>query len=186
MRRVGPLGNSDSLNITGTFVPGDLGSLRFGDNLTQPGLTAGQLSQITAAGYTGFGLDANGYLTATPAAGFSAWAAANAPGQTIDQDHDGDGVKNGIEYFMGLTGNGFTANPCPDASNVISWPKGVGCTGVYGTHYVVRISSDLGIADPWADVLVGNVTIDGDSVDYDLDTAPTGTRKFARLKVTGP
>lgn len=176
-----------TLNITGTFVPGNLGSLRFGDNLNQPGLTGDQLLKITAAGFTGFGLDADGYLTAIPAAGFSAWAAANAPGQTIDQDHDNDGVSNGVEYFMGLSGNAFTANPGVDPSTrIVSWPKGASYTGTYGTHYAIQISSDLGIGDPWADVPIADVTIDGDSVDYDLDTAPAGTRKFARLKVTGP
>jgi len=60
-----------TLNITGTFVPGNgvdpgvgsnPGSLRFGTNNT--GLTADQLLQITAIGWTGFGLDAFGFLTA--------------------------------------------------------------------------------------------------------------------------
>ncbi len=174
-----------SLNITGTFVPGNLGSLRFGDNLSQPGLVSAQLNKITAVGYTGFGLDANGYLTATDAS-FSAWVSVNAPGKTIDQDHDNDGVSNGVEYFMGLSGNGFTANPGPNASNVISWPKGASYTGIYGTHYSIQNSSDLGVRDPWTDVPLPNVTIDGNSVDYDLDTAPAGSRKFSRLKVTGP
>ena len=47
-----------TLAITGTFVSG--ASLRFGT--TSSGLTSGQLSQISAAGYTSFVLDANGYL----------------------------------------------------------------------------------------------------------------------------
>jgi fibronectin-binding autotransporter adhesin len=173
-----------TLNITGNFVSGS--SLRFGDNVTQPGLTGDQLNKISAAGFTGFALDADGFLTATPAAGFSAWATANAPGQTIAQDHDGDGVPNGVEYFMGISGSGFTTNPVPNASNVVSWPKGASYTGAYGTDYAIQISSDLGISDPWTNVPFGNVTIDGDSVDYDLDAAPAGARKFARLKVTGP
>lgn len=118
--------------------------------------------------------------------GYSAWAATNAPGQTIDQDHDGDGVPNGVEYFMGLGGSGFTPNPAPDASGLISWPKGASYAGTYGTDYAIQTSSDLGITDPWADVPVGNVVIDGDSVDYDLDTAPAGAKKFARIKVSGP
>jgi autotransporter-associated beta strand protein len=130
---------------------------------------------------------ADGTLAYSATGGFSAWALANAPGQTIDQDHDGDGVPNGVEFFMGLSGSSFTANPAPDAStHVISWPKGGSYTGIYGTDYVIQISSDLGIVEDWADVPAGNVTIDGDSVDYDLDTAPNGVRKFARLAVTGP
>ena len=49
-------------------------------------------------------------LTKATASGFSGWANSNgATGQTVDQDHDTDGVKNGIEYFMGESGSGFTA-----------------------------------------------------------------------------
>jgi hypothetical protein len=53
-----------TLNITGTFVSGngvDPGSLRFGTG--SGGLTSGlcgQLSQITASGWTNFALDVNG------------------------------------------------------------------------------------------------------------------------------
>jgi len=62
-----------ALNITGTFVPGNganpgvstnPGSLRFGTS--NAGLSVGQLSQITASGWTNFGLDAYGFLTADP------------------------------------------------------------------------------------------------------------------------
>ena len=129
--------------------------------------------------------EATGVLTLTQP-GYLAWVSANAPGQTVDQDHDGDGVPNGVEYFMGLSGSGFTSNPAPNASGLVSWPKGGSYSGAYGTDYAIQISSDLGISDPWTDVPVGNVIIDGDSVDYDLDTPPAGARKFARLKVTGP
>ena len=58
-----------TLNITGTlnFAGGIGSSLRFGT--TNGGLTAGQLLQISATGWTGFGLDAEGYLTATSTGG---------------------------------------------------------------------------------------------------------------------
>lgn len=129
--------------------------------------------------------EATGVLTLTQP-GYLTWADTNAPGQSINDDHDGDGVPNGVEYFMGLSGSGFTANPAPDASGLVSWPKGAAYSGTYGTDYAIQISTDLGIEDDWTDVPVGEVTIDGDSVDYDLDTAPAGVSKFARLKVTGP
>lgn len=124
-----------------------------------------------------------GQIKLVSTAGYSSWAATNAPGQTLDQDHDGDGVSNGVEYFMGLSGSGFTANPAPNASNVISWPKGGSYTGIYNTDFVVQISTDLAI---WTDVAPADVSDTSGSVEYDLDTLPAGVKKFARLKVTGP
>jgi autotransporter-associated beta strand protein len=118
--------------------------------------------------------------------GYDSWADDNAPGQTLDQDHDGDGVPNGIEYFMGLSGNAFTANPTPNAAGTISWPIGAEYDGIYGTDYVIETSDDLGNLDAWAPVLETdpNLTIAASSIDY---TLPTGEVKvFARLKVTGP
>lgn len=134
---------------------------------------------------SGYALDysTTGQVKLVSTAGFSSWATANAPGQTIDQDHDGDGVSNGIEYFMGLSGSSFTPNPMANASNVISWPKGASYTGTYGTDFVVQISTDM---VNWTDVALANVTDSPGSVQYDLDTLPAGSSKFARLKVTGP
>ncbi len=120
-------------------------------------------------------------LTTATGSGFSSWAATNAPGQTINMDHDNDGVANGVEYFMGLSGSGFTSNPAVNGAGLVSWPKGASYTGTYGTDYVIQTSTNLGT---WTDVPLGNVTIDSDSIDY---TLPAGNPKqFARLKVTGP
>lgn len=120
-----------TLTITGTFVPGNgvdpgvggnPGSLRFGT--TNGGLTAGQLASISAPGWTGFALDDYGYLTATVALGYSSWASVNGAGANLNDDHDHDGVDNGVEYFRGgPNGNttGFTALPgvirCPSTIN---------------------------------------------------------------------
>jgi len=51
-------------------------------------------------------------------------------------------------------------------------------------HSVLCGGRLAGVVSGRPDVLVGKVTIDGDRVNY--DTAPTGTRKFARLKITDP
>lgn len=113
-------------------------------------------------------------------AGFTSWADANAPGQTISQDHDGDGVPNGVEYFMGLSGSDFTANPAPDATHKVSWPKGATYAGTYGTNYAVQTSTNL---TDWTDVPVGEVT-NGNPLEY---TIPSGSSaRFVRLKVSGP
>lgn len=121
-------------------------------------------------------------VTTGPVAGFSAWADANAPGQTMDQDHDGDGVKNGVEYFMGLSGSSFTATPGL-VSGTVTWPMGAAYLGVYGTDYEVQTSTDLAT---WTQVPTGTgdntVTVTpGASVIYDM---PTGGKRFVRLVVT--
>lgn len=120
-------------------------------------------------------------VTTAPPAGYTTWADANAPGQTMDQDHDNDGVDNGIEYFMGLSGSSFTANPAP-VSGTVTWPMGATYTGVYGIDYEVQTSTDLVI---WIKVDEGTgdntVTVTaGTSVVYDM---PTGGKSFVRLVV---
>jgi autotransporter-associated beta strand protein len=176
-----------TLNLTGTFVSGS--SLRFGGSSN--GLTSAQLALISATGFSNFALDANGYLTANTAGGFYAnWQSANSTSQTADLDHDSDGVSNGIEYFIGgPTGNttGFTA--LPGVTNTggtpsITWTHAADYTGTYGTDYFVETSDTL-IGTWTAEASPGNVTITGSEVKYTFPS-PLGTRKFARLKVTGP
>jgi autotransporter-associated beta strand protein len=172
-----------TLTLTGSFVSGS--SLRFGTSSS--GLTGTQLSSITATGFTGFALDTNGFLTATAVTGYAGWKIANSSSQAIDLDHDGDGVSNGIEYFLGGTANttGFTALPAVTntaGTFSITWTKAVGYGGTYATDFWVETSSTL--TGAWDTETLGvNVTITGNSVKY---TFPAGTKKFARLKVTGP
>jgi fibronectin-binding autotransporter adhesin len=202
------LGNSDSqisfadssgvdwtggtLNITGTFVPGngvDPGSLRFGTD--SGGLTSGpggQLSQITASGWTNFALDENGYLTATEAGGYSAWQAANGTTQTADQDHDNDGVNNSVEFFIGGTTNTTGFNSLPGVNTVgglsVTWTKHPTYTGSYGSGYVVETSATL--TGPWTTELNPGPTISFPTANEVKFTFPTplGAKNFARLKVT--
>lgn len=117
-------------------------------------------------------------VTASPTGGYSAWAALYAPGQTVDQDHDLDGMDNGAEYFMGATGSSFTANPGVVAGTV-TWPMGATYTGVYGTDYLIQTSANL---TSWSLVPAGSLTISpGTSVSY---TLPVGSPKlFTRLLV---
>ena len=176
-----------TLNITGTFVSGS--SVRFG--ATDTGLTDAQLLQITAAGFTGFDLSSSGYLIATSTGGFSAWQSANSTAGDLGDDHDLDGVTNGIEYFLfgNTNSTGFTTLPgVVNTGGVLSvtWTQAAtGYTGTYGTDFVVETSSTL--VGAWAPATLGvgagNVEITGNAVKY---TFPAGTKTFARLKVTGP
>ena len=111
-------------------------------------------------------------LVGTPS-GYATWAAANAGGQTADLDFDNDGVKNGIEFFMGETGSTFTANPGVVGGKV-TWPKSAGFTGTYA----VETSPDLAV---WTPVDEDAPATEG-FVTY---TLPTGeVRIFLRLSVT--
>ena len=126
-----------------------------------------------------------------PGSSYAAWAATNGAGsQTMEQDHDHDGVPNGIEYFLGGSGNttGFTALPgVVNTAGTLSvtWTKAADSTGVYGTDYVVQTATTLA-ADSWTSELLspnGGVTVSGNDVKY---TFPSGPGiKFVRLKVMG-
>lgn len=111
-------------------------------------------------------------LTVQPGGGYSAWAGANAGGQTADLDFDNDGLRNGVEYFMGITTPGFTANPGLSGA-VVTWPKSASFAG----SYTVKTSPDLAT---WT-VPVSGIVDNGASVTY---TPPTGLGKlFVRLEV---
>jgi len=125
-----------------------------------------------------------GSIVVVPAlTGYAAWLLANGAGvQTIDQDHDSDGVDNGVEYFMGESGNGFTTTP-GIVSNAITWPMAATYSGTYGTHYVVQTSPDL---TTWTPATVGAgpgfvAITPGVSVIYTMP-APAG-KLFVRLLV---
>ena len=108
----------------------------------------------------------------TVVGGYGTWATANAPGQTPGEDYDNDGVKNGLEYFMGQTGSSFTAMPGLDATNTVTWTK----DPTYNGAWQVQTSPNL---STWNDVAG---TDNGTSVSY---TLPPGLGKqFVRLLVT--
>ena len=140
-----------------------------------------------------FMLDNIVVLVDTPTTGYTAWQATNgATGQTLDQDHDNDGVPNGIEYFLGGNTNTTGFTPLPGVSNSdgslsVTWvrhPDYPGFPGNYGTDFVVETSATL--TGPWTEESSpGNVTITGNDVTYTFPT-PLGSKNFARLKVTGP
>ena len=164
-----------SLNITGTFVSG--ASLKFGNDAN--GLTPTQIASISGPGLSDIALDASGYLTATVAANaYNTWASINAGGQTAEEDFDGDGVQNGVEFFMNAPA-GFTANPALDGTNTITWANGGNIpASEYGTQFVVQTSTNL---VDWTNVDVGDVTNSETELSYTLTgSAP----QFVRLKVT--
>lgn len=167
------IGNGAVLHL-GHTATDTVASLTVAGNLLPDGLYTKD-SAATQGFITGDGKIQVGAV----AGGYSSWAAANAPGQTKDQDHDNDGVDNGIEYFMGATGSSFTANPALSGGTV-TWTKGAGYTGSYGTDFVVQTSTDLLNWSPVPESGSGVVNSAG-SVSY---TPPAGQpKRFTRLVV---
>ena len=120
---------------------------------------------------------ASKYGLTTNYGGFGTWASANgATGQTPQQDHDNDGVENGIEFFMGETGSSFTANPSLNATNTISWPA----SAAYQGTYEVQTSPDLAT---WTNVDPRPVPVAG-ILSYTLPTGAPSGKSFVRLLVT--
>lgn len=111
--------------------------------------------------------------------GYNTWAAANAGGQGPEEDFDGDGVENGVEFFLDAPA-GFTANPGL-VSGTVTWPNGGNIdSGEYGTQFLVQTSSNL---STWDDVLDTdpNLSNTAGAVSYTpTDAAPF----FIRLVVT--
>ena len=117
--------------------------------------------------------EATGVLSLATSGGYASWAATNAGGQAANLDFDGDGVPNGVEFFLGATGSSFTANPGV-VNGKVTWPKSAGFLGTYA----VETSPDLAA---WTPATLG-VVDNGTSVEY---TLPTGeVRIFVRLLVT--
>jgi hypothetical protein len=109
--------------------------------------------------------------------GYLTWAADNAGSGAFDDDFDGDGVKNGLEYFYGETGSSFTSNPAPDANKLVSWPRDPNASGV---SFKVWKSETLA-AGSWVDVTGDADISDQNFVKY---TLPAATKVFVRLEVT--
>ncbi|MCP5532120.1 MAG: autotransporter-associated beta strand repeat-containing protein [Akkermansiaceae bacterium] len=184
-----------TLDITGDFVSGT--SLRFGT--TNAALTEAQLLLITVNGAGGpFSLDADGYLIEGGTAGYDGWAATNAPTTNPDEDEDGDGVTNGVEYVLGggITTNdqdklpGITTSggnmlftferdqASIDGSTTVEIEVSLDLTD-WSTSYAVP--DDAAANDPGVTV-VKDTPVGFDTVTLSLPMSPD-TKKFARLKV---
>ncbi len=178
-----------TLTVTGTLTTPVVVAQCTSGALTGPFLTVS-----APAGYTVAYTSTTATLTPPPTANFSSWRTTNGAGiQTLAQDHDNDGVANGIEYFLGgPSGNttGYTPLPAVQTGPLrVTYIKGPGYTGAYTTDYYVETSTTL--VGPWTPAapnaspnVAGTVyLLSGSNVTY---TFPTGTRQFARLVVTGP
>ena len=128
------------------------------------------------------GLTGTGKIQVTsgpPGTGYGDWAAANLNNQTADQDFNGDGVANGIAYFMGNPGNILLPGI---VGSSITWNNGGNIPETeYGTQFVVQTSPDL---VSWTDIGAGDSHLINTAGAVTF-TLPTGMgRLFVRLVVT--
>ena len=160
-----------------------------------PGFESAGLASagFASAGCESAGLASAGFGSADlVSAGFASWKTTNGATGALNDDHDNDGVPNGIEYFLGgpnANTTGFTALPgVVNTSGTLSvtWTKASTYTGVFDTDFFVETSETLtGSWNPEGLAPGGTVTITGNDVKYTFPS-PLGGRKFARLTVTGP
>jgi hypothetical protein len=124
------------------------------------------------------------YLAPADETGYAAWAGANVGGQGPELDFDGDGVTNGIEFFLN-TPPGPTTLPVLNANNTISWTNGGNIPALeYGTRFILQTSQNL---EDWTDVPLGGLVENtGDiAVPGVLTFTLTGSSpRFVRLRVT--
>lgn len=181
--------NTTSVLPIGTYV-----LVAKGGNATVTG-TPGPLT-VTGSGVNGtatLAVSGDQLVLTVAAGGYVSWQSTNnAPG-AIDLDHDGDSVPNGVEYFLGgPNGNttGFTALPSVVASSgtlSITWLKGSGYLGNYGTDFVVETSATLSGVWTTETIPGGNIVNDPGFVKFTFPGGPAYSGKnFARLRVAGP
>ena len=173
-----------TLDLTG-FISGS--SLKFGTS--NAGLSASQLSQISATGFTGFALDTNGYLTATSSSSnYASWAndptKGNIPGEPASGDFDNDGITNLVEYALGKNPRVSSQPAGVFSGNTITYTKGADAIANGDVSWVIETSQTLD-AGSWSPALTQSGGDPSSTISHTF-TPGTPAKNFARLKVTQP
>lgn len=122
-----------------------------------------------------------GYFSLDTGSTYQSWATTNAGGQSASGDYDGDGVLNGVEYFMGETGSTQTVLP-GIVNGTITWPHDEMANATYEVQTSTTLAAE-GEVGGWVTATTG-VSAQNGAVTY---TLPSGEAKiFVRLKVTTP
>ena len=135
------------------------------------------IPQITGDGTLAVGAGFSSWVTGT----FTGGATVPADKQGPNDDPDSDGIPNLVEYAVAGQ-DPMVANPTIGTftANTLSFTKRGDATG---HTYAIQDSTDLGIADAWAEVPGGSYVNSATTISYTL-TPGTPPRNFIRLKVT--
>ncbi|MFU8849238.1 MAG: sialate O-acetylesterase [Opitutales bacterium] len=126
------------------------------------------------------------YADVVPAAAsapsFADWQAANGTTGSFADDHDGDGVPNGIEFFLSGANNTNRPTLLPGIQSnggnySITWNKSADFPGSYGVNYLIEVSTTLA-PDSWTQAAPARV-----SGDVTYTFAADIEKQFVRLKV---
>lgn len=161
-----PSGNPALLGITGTTdATGDLLIAMTGPNFY--GLAAVTVAQ--AVGGAG--------------GSYATWATSNG----FDPDHPeavgNDGLTNLMIYALNLNTDGTNGSPGTLTGNLLSFSKRAEAVTNGDVAYLIEESDDLGLTDPWTEVLTYD-TNDNSTISYLLPTGKPAS--YARLRVTKP
>jgi len=115
---------------------------------------------------------------------YATWASQNGvAGEAASDDHDRDGIENGMEYALGL--NPLLPNGAPgtiSAAGVLTFTKGSAAILNGDVTYVIEESEDLGKTDPWSAVVTQAPPNSSPTISFQLP--PGKPREFVRLKIT--
>lgn len=181
--------SADKLSVTGNL---DLTGSTLVVNESGTGFTSAVIAECTGTlsgsptapeGYTVSVSGSQLVLSKAASNSYASWAATHAGGQAADGDFDGDGTANGVEYFMGETGSGFTAHPAVVSSGgsmTVTWPRDPAALAAFK----VQVSDSLA-SGAWTDITPPHASINESSPTQVIFTLPSGDpKKFCRLSVT--
>ena len=149
-------------------------------------------STVTASNSVGAGTPIPLNFLISPLTYLEWLASCNLSGVDVDEDSDGDGIKNLMEYFMGLDPNtrdgaslaAFQASPTDDFVS-LTYRRSKEISGVNG---MVEWSNDLS-GDNWSSVGVTETSVDHGSYEERTASIPKAqgeTKKFLILRVSQP
>ncbi|MCW1925685.1 autotransporter-associated beta strand repeat-containing protein [Luteolibacter arcticus] len=125
-------------------------------------------------------------LVVTEVAGYQGWIGGftfeDGADLTVSGDADHDGLDNGLEYALGLAPNQSNGSPGTFTGSQVSFTKGAEAIANRDVTYVIEISNDLGLADPWTAVVTHAPPDASATISYTFTGGET--KGFARLKVT--